>query len=120
MNDAELLANELGPQGLDQPLVDLDTHNFGARVQQPSSERPEPWTDLDDMITVANAGQPDNTIDLVGVDEEVLTQRLVRVQPEPFEQLGGGFRSVTQSRCRPQLGQGWEPWSSNSLLAILS
>lgn len=48
------------------------------------------------MVAGGNACEANNTVDLIWVDEKMLTQRLIRMQAVLREQAGGAFRSVAR------------------------
>ena len=77
------------------------------------------------MIARFHSGEPDDAIDLIGVDKEVLSQRFIRMQTKSGKKLSRALCAMVavlgaQSRWRPHVGQGRTPSSSKSLFAILS
>ena len=88
------VAFELALQRSHQSLIDLDRHHVAANVDQPGCECPKPRSDFDDVIARADLGQPNNAVDLIGVDQKVLAEGLVWMKAELGQQLGCGFSSV--------------------------
>jgi hypothetical protein len=120
-----IIRAELGPKSLDKTFVDLNSHDSAAGTHKASRKCTQTRTYLRHVITRFDPGEPNYTVNLIGVDKEVLPQRFIRVQSESREQVGCALSAMlaglsAQRRWRPHTGQGLSPSSSKSWFAILS
>ena len=78
------VAGGLGQQRGEWPVdLDRDHSSIGRRrVQQRQRQRPEPRTDLEHDLVMAQVGDTRDAPHGVGVDDEVLPALLARSQPE--------------------------------------
>jgi hypothetical protein len=83
-------------QRRDQRSVELDREDVGAGRRQGDGERAEPGADLDDPVTGPDAGVRDDRARQVGIDQEVLTQRLGGPDAVPAGEISD--RSGTEPR----------------------
>ena len=87
--DPRPTARDLG-QRLDETPVDLDSGHLGAGLEQSQRQRAEARPDLDNGVTRLHPRQPDDLADRVLIDDEVLSQRAVRLEAVPGHDLQEG------------------------------
>ena len=117
MHDGHLGNVEFPFDDSNKTLVDLDRDDGCAGIDEPGRQRTETGTDFDDMIAGPDTGETHDAVDLVRIDEEVLTQTFVGAKAVALKQLGRGTGADAQSTYWPQTGQGEAPCRSYSARA---
>jgi len=105
-NRDRVLIMELSSQRSHQTLVNFDGDNPASGIDEPCGKRSKSRPDLDNVISWLDLGESNNTVYLVRINQEVLTERLVRVQPKARQEFSGTFRSVTNRAGSDRAGSG--------------